>query len=203
MGLGWGEVVALPDHDIERAGRLCCPAGEGPFSAIVMLHGCSGLWTPSGEPTASFAFWVEHFRDRAYVTLLADSFVLRREREICTQASRKVSEAADRPRNAHAALRRLASRKDVDSRRIHLMGWSNGGSAALHALRPDAPGRAIDGPQFRSAVVSCPGCAAPRWASTRRRARGPSKGSPAGLTARAVEAEVPRGTSLGRAGLFP
>jgi len=39
------------------------------------------------------------------------------------------------------------------------MGWSNGGSAVLNALRPDAPGR--NGERvFRSAVAFYPGCAA-------------------------------------------
>lgn len=155
-----GEAVAFPGPGIELTGRLYRPAGDGPFPAIVMLHGCSGLWARSGEPTASFAFWAEHFRERGYVAFLVDSFGPRGEKEICTQASRTVSESADRPRDAHAALGWLASRKDVDPGRIHLMGWSNGGSAALHSLRPDSPGRVPGGPRFRSAVAFYPGCAA-------------------------------------------
>jgi dienelactone hydrolase len=154
-----GEAVVFPGPGLELAGRLYRPGGDGPFPAVVMLHGCSGMWARSGEPTASFVFWAEHFRTRGYVALLVDSFGPRGEKEICTQATRKVSPAADRPRDAHAALRWLAARGDVDARRIHLMGWSNGGSTVLHALRPDGPGRGETGPRFRSAVAFYPGCA--------------------------------------------
>jgi dienelactone hydrolase len=161
-GLAWGggESVHFPGPGIELAGRLYRPPGEGPFPAIVMLHGCSGLWAKSGEPTASVIFWAEHFRDRGYMTLLVDSFGPRGEKDICTQMVRRVSEATARPQDAHAALRWLGSRKDVDAGRVHVMGWSNGGTATLHALRPDAPGRDPRGLQFRSGVAFYPGCAA-------------------------------------------
>ena len=160
-GASWagGETVRVPGPGVQLVGRLYVPDGNGRFPAIVMLHGCSGLWGKSGEPTASFEFWAEHFRALGYVALLLDSFGPRGEREICTQMNRKVSEATDRPRDAHAALRWLAERPDVDGRHIHLMGWSNGAMATLHALRPDAPGREAQGPQFRSGVAFYPGCA--------------------------------------------
>jgi len=64
----------------------------------------------------------------------------------------------DRPRDAYAALRWLAARADVDAKRISVMGWSNGAMAVMHALRPDAPGRGLKGPEFRSAVAFYPGC---------------------------------------------
>jgi dienelactone hydrolase len=162
VGAAWGggEAVNIPGLGVSLDGRLYVPDGKGRFPAIVMLHGCSGLWDKSGEPTASFRFWAEHFRARGYVTLLLDSFGPRGETEICTQMTRKVSEVTDRPRDAHAALRWLASRSDVDRARIHVMGWSNGAMAALHALRPDAPGHEPEGPRFRSGIAFYPGCAA-------------------------------------------
>jgi dienelactone hydrolase len=154
-----GEPVRLPGPGVELAGRLYRPAGEGPFPAIVMLHGCSGLWGRDGEPTQGFAFWAEHFRARGYVALLLDSFGPRGEKEICTQARRPISPATDRSRDAHAALDWLAARGDVAAARVALMGWSNGGTAVLHALSPDAPGRREGGPGFRAAVAFYPGCA--------------------------------------------
>jgi dienelactone hydrolase len=154
-----GEPVRLPGPGVELAGRLYRPPGEGPFPAIVMLHGCSGLWGKGGEPTASYAFWAEHFRAHGYVALLLDSFGPRGESEICTQATRRVSAATDRPRDAYAALAWLAARHDVDPGRIDLMGWSNGGSAVLHSVKAQAPGRPADGPGFRAAVAFYPGCA--------------------------------------------
>lgn len=155
-----GEPVRLPGPGLELAGRLYRPAGEGPFPALVLLHGCSGLWAKDGEPTASFRFWAEHFQARGYMALLVDSFGPRGEKEICTQERRAVSPATDRPRDALAALRWLAARPDVAAARIGLVGWSNGGTAVLHALRPDSPGQAPEGePGFRAGVAFCPGCA--------------------------------------------
>ena len=154
-----GEPVRLPGPGIELVGRLYRPEGQGPFPAIVMLHGCSGLWGKGGEPTASFAFWAEHFRARGYMALLLDSFGPRGEREICTQEKRRVSPAKDRPRDAYAALAWLGARADVDSGRVDLIGWSNGGAAVLHTVKAGAPGRLEGGARFRAAVAFYPGCA--------------------------------------------
>ena len=156
--LAGAEQVAFPGPSLELTGHLHLPEGKGPFPAIVLLHGCSGMMDRRGVPTQSYAFWAEQFRQRGFVALLVDSFGPRGEREICTQAIRRISESVDRPQDAHAALHWLASRDDVDPKRIHLMGWSNGGSTVLHAIKPDAPGRAVDGPRFRSAVAFYPGC---------------------------------------------
>jgi dienelactone hydrolase len=154
-----GEAVHFPGPGIELAARLYRPEGGGAHPAIVMLHGCNGLWARNGEPTPLYGFWAEHFRERGFVTLLVDSFGSRGEKEICTQKDRRISEARDRPRDAYAALRWLASRSDVDAKSVHVMGWSNGAMTVLNALRPDAPGRSREGPDFRSAVAFYPGCA--------------------------------------------
>lgn len=155
-----GEAVAFPGPGIELAGRLYRPVGAGPFPAIVLMHGCSGLWRSDGkEPTASYAFWAEHWRGKGYLALHVDSFGPRGEREICTQKERKVRPDRDRPRDAYAALRWLVARKDVDPGHVHVMGWSNGAMAVLSTIRDNAPGREPGGPQFRSAVAFYPGCA--------------------------------------------
>jgi dienelactone hydrolase len=152
------ERVTFPGPGLELAGELHLPDGKGPFPAIVMLHGCSGLADRRGLTTASYNFWAEHFRQRGFVALLVDSFGPRGERDICNQAVRRISESADRPRDAYAALDWLSKRDDVDPKRIHLIGWSNGGTTVLHALLPDAPGRAGVEASFRSAVAFYPGC---------------------------------------------
>ena len=152
------EQVTFPGPGLDLTGYLHLPEGKGPFPAIVLLHGCGGMTDGRGAPIRSYAFWAERFRQRGFVALLVDSFGPRGEREICTQAIRRISESVDRPKDAYAALQWLASRDDVDPKRIHLMGWSNGGSTVLHALKPDAPGKAADGPGFRSAVAFYPGC---------------------------------------------
>ncbi len=159
-GAAGSDAVTFPGPEVELAGRLYHPEGAGPFPAIVLMHGCSGLWRRDGkEPTPAYVFWAEHWRARGYVALHVDSFGPRGEREICTQRDRKIRPDRERPRDAHAALRWLVARADVDPTRVHLMGWSNGGAAVLHAIKVDAPGRDSAGPQFRSAVAFYPGCA--------------------------------------------
>jgi dienelactone hydrolase len=161
-GVAWGtgKDVRFPGEGVELAGRLYVPSdASGRFPAIVMLHGCSGMWGQDGEPTASYDFWAEHFRARGHVVVLVDSFGPRGEKEICTQSQRKVTSTADRPREAYSALRWLAARDDVDAGRVHVLGWSNGGTTVLNALRADAPGRSGTGPTFRSGVALYPGCA--------------------------------------------
>jgi dienelactone hydrolase len=88
---------------------------------------------------------------------LLDSFTPRGVREICTQKVRVVSEARDRPEDAHAALRWLAARADVRAADVALMGWSNGGSTVLHTLDERGPERASP-LRFRAAVAFYPGC---------------------------------------------
>lgn len=150
--------VSLPAGDLELQGRLFMPAGAGPFPAIVMLHGCGGLWDRRGEPTASYLHWARHFRDRGFAALLLDSFGPRGEKQICTQQQRTIRPQRERAADAHAALRWLAAREDVRRDSIHLLGWSNGGTTVLHALRADSPGRKEPGPSFRSAAAFYPGC---------------------------------------------
>jgi dienelactone hydrolase len=111
-------------------------------------------------PTANYRFWAEHFQARGHVALLVDSFGSRGEREICTHKVRRITPERERSQDAYAALRWLATRSDVEAGRIHLMGWSNGATAVLEVLRPDAAGRPADkAPAFRAAVAMYPGCA--------------------------------------------
>jgi dienelactone hydrolase len=157
---GAGEPVSLPGPGIELKGVMHRPEGKGPFPAIVLLHGCSGLWGKGGQPTPSYTFWAEHFRDRGFIALLLDSFGPRGEKEICTQKIRTVSEARDRPKDAYAALSWLEDRDDVARGHVHLMGWSNGGSTTLFALQEGQAPRPEKGSRFRSAVAFYPGCGA-------------------------------------------
>lgn len=154
-----GVEVRFPGPGLELIGRLYRPEGVTKAPAVVLLHGCSGMWTPSGEPTRSYEAWAVHLQRSGFAALLVDSFGPRGEREICTQKERRISPAADRPRDAHAALRWLAKEPYIDAESIHVFGWSNGGTTAFHALRLDAPGREPDGPRFRSGVAFYPGCA--------------------------------------------
>jgi dienelactone hydrolase len=153
------EVVSVraPDTLLPALYYAAPPKNPGPAPAVVMLHGCSGMWSRPGVPTASNADWARRLGEAGFAVLMLDSFGSRGEREICTQATRAIRPERERTTDAHAARLWLAARADVDSSRIHLLGWSNGGSTVLHAIKPDAAGSS-QGPPFRSAVAFYPGC---------------------------------------------
>jgi dienelactone hydrolase len=153
-----GQEVRFPGPDIELVGRLYVAEGKPQAPAVVLLHGCSGMWTRTGQPIRSYEAWAQHLQKRGFTALLLDSFGPRGEKEICTQKERRVEPRRDRAADAYAALRWFAERPDVDPGRIHVLGWSNGGTTVLQALRTEAPGRTPEGPRFRSGVAFYPGC---------------------------------------------
>lgn len=159
LALASGEAVTFPGPGVELAGRLYRPEGPGPFPAFVLLHGCSGMWRRDGqEPTPAITAWAEHWRKRGYLTLMVDSFGPRGYREVCTMQNRPITPERERPRDAFAALEWLAARPDVDPARIHVQGWSHGGSTVLNTIKEGGPINPAAGPRFRSAVAFYPGC---------------------------------------------
>jgi dienelactone hydrolase len=137
---------------------MYAPGGKGPFPAIVLLHGCNGMWGRDGEPNPTYEAWAKHFQERGYVSLLLDSFGPRGQKEICTQGIRQIHPRRDRAGDAHAARRWLADRDDVLGERIHLLGWSNGGATVLYAVDGRGGESAKAGASFKSAVALYPGC---------------------------------------------
>jgi dienelactone hydrolase len=71
-----------------------------------------------------------------------------------------LDEVRIRPLDAYGALAYLRSRPDVVSDRIGLQGWSNGASAVLATMAPDAPGIIEHTPTvgFRAALAFYPAC---------------------------------------------
>jgi dienelactone hydrolase len=134
-------------------GVLMRPRGGGPFPAIAMLHGCSGLRTRAGTIQAKPRFWAEHLRSLGYVTLLVDSFTTRGIDEVCT-GRHLLSPVRDRADDARGALRYLQGLAGVRPDRVGLLGWSNGAAATLSAVF-DQGSRERD---FRAAVAFYPNC---------------------------------------------
>lgn len=165
------ERVAFPSLDEDVTGgaatmleaRLYRPAGDGPFPAVVGMHGCSGRDQRNRDvPLAYIGGWVERLNAKGYVVLLPDSFRPRGVPEICTQSSKSVSPTRDRPRDALGALAWLRAQPFVRKDAVFLMGWSNGAMSTLAALRAgdfqDLRRRA--GGDFNAAAALYPGCIA-------------------------------------------
>lgn len=153
----WAEFPVLKPFNGEPV-RLSAlqfrPQGRGPFPAIVLLHGCSGMYTPSGYVTNSYRHWAELLSEDGYVALLVDSFNPRGYRTICELQQRPILESRERVEDAYAAARWLNQQPYVAAGRIGLLGWSNGGTGTVYSMRPASR---IE-PGFRAAVAFYPGC---------------------------------------------
>jgi dienelactone hydrolase len=134
-------------------GVLDLPEGAGPFPAVVMMHGCTGLRTRGGAIQGKLRFWAEHLRGLGYATLLVDSFTPRGIDEVCT-GRHMLSPVRDRADDARGALRYLQERRDIQADRIGLLGWSNGAAATLGVVFDQGSAER----DFRAAVAFYPNC---------------------------------------------
>ena len=127
------------------------PEGEGPFSMLIMLHGCNGLrritWDLWIRP------WTGALRPHRIGVVVVDSFARRGIEQVCTGdvAGWAVRRAAD----VEAVREWLASQPYVLPDRIAVLGMSNGGRTVLAALRGPGP---RSGAGIRAGVALYPGC---------------------------------------------
>jgi dienelactone hydrolase len=159
------EAAALPPPvavDIPRESGplhalLYQPGGEGPFSTIIALHGCGGLSSAKEPIRARYADWAEQLVKAGHAVLLPDSYGSRELGPQCRLKERRVFARRDRVADVLAARRWLLQQNWVMRGRISLIGWDNGASALLWAIRPQLmPSRAE--PDFHAAVAFYPDC---------------------------------------------
>ncbi|WP_063828205.1 dienelactone hydrolase family protein [Bradyrhizobium sp. ORS 285] len=129
-------------------GWLSKPEGNGPFGAIVLLHGCSGLHDDVRKHFAELATgW-------GYVLLAVDSLATRGIKQSCTRLM------PARQGDALGALAYLSGAPFVDPRRVVVIGSSQGGDVALD-LASEVQTNIFDVPeglQFKAAVAYYPLC---------------------------------------------
>ena len=131
--------------EIRKFDLILRPTGAGPFPAVIMLHGCSGLGSRD-------RMWAERLHEWGYLTLRVDSFAARGLTNVCGGG---IFEPDARVPDVLAALAHLRRLPDIDPQRIALMGWSQGAMATLMTLGA-APEEPATG--FRAAVAYYPGC---------------------------------------------
>lgn len=142
-----GETIQRPPATTLK-GYLSKPAGDGPFAAVVYLHGCLGL-TDYRRSSAA-----EQFTGLGYVTLVVDSFATRGIKDDC------LAGLSNRQGDALGALIYLSQQPFVDPRRIALVGMSQGGIAALN-IATAHPFDVFDLPpnlKYRAAIAFYPSC---------------------------------------------
>jgi dienelactone hydrolase len=133
------------------------PDGNAKHPAVVMVHGCGGVYGKDGQLNARHQMWGEYLAAQGYVALMLDSFSTRGYQQICTtKFSERTLKETDRVGDVYAALAYLRQLSGVDPSHIALLGWSHGAGVTLEAIT-HRPASAI-GSGFNAAVAFYPGC---------------------------------------------
>ena len=140
--------LARPDAglSVELGGP---PNGGAPYPAVVVLHGCNGMFGHSAVIAGRLSSW-------GYVTLAVDSLGPR----VTGIANRCGRGLPDQAFDAYAALRYLAQLDFVDPARVAVFGQSMGGETALHIIDRDLDGQFFT-ERFRAAIAYYPYCDIP------------------------------------------
>ncbi len=149
------EPVRIAGPGLVLDAMLYRPHGDGPFPAVVALHGCAGLGKHG--LAARYRDWAERLVSIGFAVLLPDSFGSRGLGPQCRTRKRSVRAGRERVADANAARRWLQEQSFVKPDRVSLLGGSSGATPALSTVRA---GSAADEnhPDFRSAVAFYPGC---------------------------------------------
>ena len=137
--------------------QLYKPDGDGPFPVVIALHGCGGLGGHSEQVAPRYRDWAEQLLKAGNAVLLPDSYGSRELGPQCRVRERRVSARRERVADILASRQWLVQQPWVARDRIGLVGWANGASALLWAVRPQLSSRNVE-PDFRSAVAFYPDC---------------------------------------------
>lgn len=144
-------------------GKLYLPASPTASApAVVMMHGCSGIYSLS-DPAKGLALlykeWGERLANAGYAALLVDSFTPRNApQNQCDNGNDGVSEATERPYDAYGAWQYLKTYYSgwIDPNKIALLGWSHGASSTMSAMSSTWVSQW--GKPFKAGFALYPGC---------------------------------------------
>lgn len=120
------------------------PPGSGPFSAVVLLHGCGGFHS-------SMISWADRLSRFGYAALAIDSFGSRGFDEHC------VGFFPDQVADGYAALRYLTTRPFVRASHVAVVGFSQGGGSVLASLEKGSVEQRYP-EKFRAGIAFYPIC---------------------------------------------
>jgi dienelactone hydrolase len=137
-----GQMITVTNGQYDLRARLYIPEGDGPFPAVVIMHGCGGLWknndASAGEMLNQYEDWAEIFHSQEeYVALFLDSYSKRHIDEFCGINPPNdfiCSPGFVRNTDAYAALDYLRELDVVIDNKVALMGFSHGGTATLSTM---------------------------------------------------------------------
>lgn len=151
VSLAWAGRVTIAAGDLKLSGEYMTPVRSG-MPAILVLHGCAGLYNRDGE--VGFRMWRmgNLLQELGYAVLYLDSFTPRGIKQVCTsRTNARAVTPKMRADDASAAIHWLKSQRDVDGKRIGVLGWSHGADAVMDLL-----GR--KNPAVKAAVAYYPAC---------------------------------------------
>jgi len=147
-------VGAADRADARPTSWLAKPQGDGPFPAVVLMHGCGGTErnTPHQTVWRGLSRHAALLNEHGYVTLIVDSFGSRGITDGCQSGAKYYPLQAS---DAHAAFDYLAAQPSVDNKRIGFVGLSLGGGTALQlALKSSVDYRAKQNRRTYAALVA-------------------------------------------------
>ena len=151
---GTATPIAGDEAGVSLASWLATPEGDGPFPAVVLMHGCSG----TERNTAHRTVWrglnrhAALLNEHGYVSLIVDSFGPRGITDGCQTGGKYYSVQVE---DAYSAFDHLASLPFVDADRVGLVGLSLGGGTAI---RVAARGYGRVSPGYSAVVAYYPYC---------------------------------------------
>jgi dienelactone hydrolase len=149
--------IDIPSRDGVLHAQLYKPEGNGPFPSVIALHACGGLAGRSEPVLPRYRDWAVRLLRSGRAVLLPDSYGSRELGPQCRVKEHHVLARRERVADIMAARQWLIKQPWVTHDRISLMGWANGASALLWAVRPQLLSRSME-PDFRSAIAFYPDC---------------------------------------------
>jgi dienelactone hydrolase len=137
--------------------QLYKPAGEGPFPTVIALHGCGGLGGHADPVLPRYRDWAERLLKSGNAVLLPDSYGSRELGPQCRVKEMHIKARRERVADIAASRAWLMKQSWVARDRVSLIGWANGASALLWAVRPQSAARDA-APDFRAAIAFYPDC---------------------------------------------
>ncbi len=141
------------DSDTTVTAYLLRPKGEGPFPAVVMLHGCGGMGF-SGTVKSIYSSWATLFADNGMAALVVDSAGSRGLGPTCGRQPERRKMYRLRPFDAYGALAFLQEQPFIIPKEIGLVGWSQGGGVTLLTIVDQSIARPTPKPRHDFAVAA-------------------------------------------------
>jgi dienelactone hydrolase len=151
------QAIEIPSGTSVIHGQLYKPEGAGPFPVVIALHGCGGLGAHSEPIQVRYRDWAEQLLKDGKAVLFPDSYGSRELGPQCHVKERRITARRERVTDILAARQWLMQQPWVAHDRISLLGWANGASALLWAVRPQLLLHHAE-PDFRSAIAFYPDC---------------------------------------------